>query len=146
MNIGLIIPNLSASQLAFEMITQANKLSFESDNEYILFPLTITQACVKPTVAVMNISEIYDFSGVLIATNLYSAAHLANAKNEARKIFYVWDLEYLRGNMNYVQNMLIYTDKRLELICRSHDHAKMIKNFCNREAKVVEDCNIKEMI
>jgi hypothetical protein len=145
-NIGLILPNLSASQLAFEVITQANKISFEGEYECILFPLVITPQCIKPTVAIMNISEIYDFSGILIATNLYSAAQIANLKNAARKIFYVWDLEHLRGHHNYVENMHIYSDRRLEIMTRSESHAKVIYNYCNRHSKIVKDCNIKEMI
>lgn len=146
MNIGLILPNLSASQLAFEFINQANKVSFEGKYECILFPMSITTQCIKPLVAVMNMSEIYNFNGILIATNLYSASHIANLKNNSRKLFYIWDLEWLRGKLNFIENIQIYANPKLELICRSEDHAKIINNYCNRMPKVVENCDINKMV
>lgn len=145
-NIGLILPNLSASQLAFEFITQANKISFCGEYECILFPLSITTQCIKPNVSIMNISEIYNFNDILIATNLYSASYIANLKNNARKIFYIWDLEWLRGKINYIENIQVYSNPKLELVCRSEDHAEILENYCNIKPRIVEDCNIIGMI
>jgi hypothetical protein len=67
MNIGIVVPNLSASQLAFEIINQVNKISFAGKYECILFPMSIEPICVKPMVAILNIAEVYDFDGILIA-------------------------------------------------------------------------------
>jgi hypothetical protein len=146
MNLGIMLPDLSASQLAFEVINQANKLSFEGKYECILFPLGIGTICVKPNVAILNPAEVYDFKGVLIATNLHSASVLCNLKNNARKLFYIWDLEYLRGKVDYVSNIQTYANPKIELICRSEFHAQMIENYCNRKPRIVKNCNIKEMV
>jgi len=146
MNIGLIVNNLGASQLSYDLINQANKISFEGQHECFFFPRNLVVPCLPVKCTILNLTEIHDFQGLLLSFNLQDTQLLAETKNPARKVFYVWDLEWLRGKLNFVENLPIYTDKRLELYCRSHDHQKAIENYCNVLSHVVEDVNLLEII
>lgn len=137
MNVGLVLPHLGASQLSFIAINHANFISGISDDEFYLFTKNPSEPCVSPGCAVMNISEVIGFKGLLIATDLGSADLIRSVPTDAILVFYVWDLQFLRNKKDFINNVAIYRDKRLTLIARSESHAKVISNYCNRKPDMV---------
>lgn len=86
----------------------------------------------------MNISEVFSFNGMLISTNLRNTAIMLKAKTNAKKIFYVWDLEFLRrGNSDFLRNNEIYRHPDIKIVCRSADHAKVLENYSNRKPDAI---------
>ena len=65
-----------------------------------------------------------------------------------RKIFYVWDLEWLRQHGKEFENTVkAFTDNSITLIARSKEHALAIENYCNIKIEhVIENFNIKKLI
>lgn len=139
MNIGLLVPDLGTSQLAYMAINQVNLAStVDKDNSYYLFYENATMPCVNPLVACMNISELHTFKGVLISTSIDLTLASLNAVTNTRKLFYVWDLEWLRPNKNnFLYNMQAFRNEQVEILSRSNSHARAVENYCNRTPSLI---------
>lgn len=146
-NIGIIIPDVSNSEMTFYTVNQCHYAKQFSNYEPYIFVEDLQPPCMQIMCACMNLSEIFSFTGTLIATNLKNANIMAKAKINAKKIFYVWDLEFLRrGNNNFAQNNEIYRNKDIKIVCRSEEHAKVFANYANRKPDlIVPNINIVEI-
>ena len=71
-----------------------------------------------------------------------------NAIAPSKKFFYVWDLEWARQHgkeFDYI--VKAYSNKEVNLIARSDDHAKAIKNYCNRDVcGIVPNFNMDQLM
>ncbi len=146
--LGVIVDSLGPNELAYHLISSGNALIQNMPKEridLIVFFQNILPQCLPLQFSSMNLSEAYDYNGTLIATDLLAASKMVNYPGPKRKIFYVWDLEWIRlPNRNYDSFAECYGDERLELFCRSKQHQFFIKNAWGREAKIIEYCNLEE--
>lgn len=150
MNLGVFVNNLGPSQLAYSVITELNKLVKErTDIAPVVFTTEPNPPCAKIETGIFNQSEIWGFNGKVVATSLQGAHQLLQTPGQLERYFYIWDLEWLRMTQGFVYDELlkIYSDPRLKLICRSQDHANIMKNNFNVEITgIVENFNIKELL
>lgn len=147
--IGILLDNLGASQLAYYTILNANLLASTMEADTIVFYSNLAKICLAPKVALMPTIEAQGFSGVLIATDLKSAARLINFPGTSIKCFYTWDLEYLRPHVNkeWINLYNIYGSKELKFIARSNSHAKALKNgFGVDIIDCVDNVNLREIL
>ena len=147
-SIGIIIKDFHPSQLIYYSVKYANLLVNQGgEYDITFFYEQLSPISIKPSCAIMNISEIWSFTGTLIATNLESALLLTKVISSANKIFYVWDLEWLRQYKNYLYNIQVYLSNELKLVARSIDHAKAINKYCNRNVNaVIPNCQLVEFL
>lgn len=146
--IGFLLNHLGPSQLAFYVINQINAIGEKTvDYDFVLFYEHLVKPCVVPNCMVLNATETFSFHGLLIATTLDNAEVAINSINTARNIYYIWDLDWMRrGQNNYIKNISILRNPKLELIARSQDHASAIENYCNRKvSSIISDANIAEI-
>ena len=154
MNLNFLVNNLSSSQLSYYLISNINKDIKKRetiDCDHIIFFEDIARLCLQPICALMHLHESYGAEGFSIATCCGTAEKLLRSVGQSsrEKFLYVWDLEWLRGQgsqrkFEYFSN--IYGDPSLQLIGRSKEHAKIIKNCFNREVcGVVDNFNIEEI-
>lgn len=136
MQVGIIVPYLAPAQLSFLAVGQCNR-AVRNGHEPIIFFENVSPMNVPTDFSMMNISEIWSFEGVMVATTLSSANLLRKAPNPSFKIFYVWDLEWLRGQMDFEKNVEIYRDENIKLVARSRSHAEAIEKYCNRKVDFV---------
>jgi len=135
--IGVILDNLSVSQLNSDFLSGLNKLADHSNDNICLFNKNISPTLLPLKFGVFGLNLIHDVEyGAIIATDLDSASILINSQTTARKIFYVWDLEWLHNptKNNFLENVEIY--KNIELFTRSQSYALAIQNYCNVLPKV----------
>lgn len=135
--IGVILDHLSVSQLNLEFLSGLNKIAEENDNVCV-FNKNISPSIIPLKFGVFGLNLMHDVEdGVIIATDLDSAAILINSQTTARKIFYVWDLEWLHNptKNNFLENVEIY--RNIELFTRSHSYASAINNYCNVLPEVI---------
>ncbi len=146
--LAFIVDNLGPNELAHYLITSGNAcLQANTDVDLVAFVHNFIPTCGEPRFAYMNVSEAYGYDGSLIATNLQTADKILNFPGPSRRLFYVWDLEWMRlPNRNYDMFASVYKNCRLELFCRSKQHQFFIRNAWNREAKIVEYCNIEDFL
>lgn len=140
-SIGVILPDLSSSQLAYYATKNINMLLTTSNkHDAVIFYETLAPVHTLPRCATMNISEIWSFHGTLISTNIDNTLQSIKAINNAKKIFYIWDLEWLRqGKQNYLYNIRAYRSNKVALVARNKDHAKAIEDYCNRKVNGIID-------
>jgi len=150
-NFSVLVKNSGASQLSFYIINQLNKMSEENpDIDAILFYENRHKNCLPANFSVMQISEARNQLGPVIATSFYTAYKLIDFTSN-QKLFYVWDLEWIRSDgaiiKQYESYKSVYTDPSLELIARSSSHKSVIENAFNREVKyIVEDFNFSKIL
>ncbi len=144
--IGICVKQLDSSQLSYVLISRINNLLLERpDLDIVLFYENMGSPCMNTLFACMNISEIWNFNGLLISTNIETTELSIKCLSPERKIFYVWELEFL-SNKNYLSNLETYRNKDISLVTCSNSYCSELENYCNRTAKVIEDFNLKELI
>lgn len=135
--IGVLLDNTDVSQLNWRVLSTLNNLNNErQDLNCIAFYMNPSPLCVNNFCSIANIHEVHKVrSGVLIATNLVTAMILNKSQTLAKKIFYVWDLEFVHNkNMNYLNNYNILSS--IDLFTRSESYKNAIKNYCGKNATV----------
>ena len=145
--IGFAVSNLGAGHMNYSLIRQINLLMANRvDTDIILFYETLALPCLPPACARMQIHEGYGFDGPIVATSLTTAEKLIRFPSPPRKIFYVWDLEWLRmPQKSYEQLRSIYSNPDLEVVARGNDHRDLIQDVWNRPVTaVIEDFNLTE--
>lgn len=135
MKVGLCLNNLGSSQLAAEAIAWADK-ACASGHSATLFYECVEKPCLPLSFMVTNLADAWGFGGVLIATDLSTAAKVAGFPSAEKKIFHVWDLEWVRRPGQYRELQSVYGDPRLLLTARSAEHAALISEAWNRPVAV----------
>ena len=139
--IGFIVDDLSSSQLTYEVISSINSFDTSFDQDFVVFFENSSPIVIEPFFGVMNLQELWGFDGIAIATSVSSCLSLSNTQSPIKKFFYVWDLEWSRNRSSYDQGIQAFLKEDINLIARSEDHAKAIKNYCNRDVVGIFDFN-----
>jgi len=146
---NVLLENTGASQISYFVISELNRLTEKNPNiDAVVFYENQHKNCISCNFATMQISEAWGANGPVIATS-FSTAHKLLAFPSERKVFYVWDLEWIRGGgaKQYEGYRQVYCDKSLELVARSEYHKNVIENVFNREVKhVVSDFQLDKML
>lgn len=150
MKLGVIVDSFTASQNIFYMTKTLNELSKTDYIPCFGFYIGLSTVCTKTDFATMGIYYAQHFSGPeynLIATSLKTLEVMKNLNVNARKIFYCWDLEWIRlnaGVLDYTKTTSLF--KNVEIVARSKSHAENIENYSNCKVKyILDDWNIKEL-
>ena len=146
--IGIIVDDLSASQLSYYLIKNINEYLEDSLDDFVVFFENAMSSIIAPEFSVMAINEIWNFEGVLVSTSISSTLSMLKSSSPERKIFYVWDLEWLRQHGKEFENTIkAFASNDITLIARSKEHALAIENYCNVKTEhIIEDFNIKKLM
>ena len=144
--IGICSRDFGVTDCNFYAISYGNKVIAESDIDVIGFYENLPNPVIPHTFALMNILDIHGFDGLTIATTIDQALALSQVVGKHPKVFYLWDLEFLRPqNRNFIYNLQTYRNPNLKIVCRSEEHAKAFRNYSNRsEDSIIEDFNLFE--
>ena len=132
--VNILVPELGPSQRNYYLIRNLNHHLEQKGNinNVNVFAENLSRFCLTPAFAVMNVAEAWGQPGNFVATSLSTASKLMTYPMAKRKFFYVWDLEFLRGEQRSYDNYApVYLNKDFELICRSKEHADIIYNSFN---------------
>jgi hypothetical protein len=146
--LGIAVKDLGPSQLNFNMIRAANSLVMSRpDIDIIGFYENIQRHCLAMNFAVMQIAEAFAFDGTVVATTFSTAEKLLRFPSPKKRLFYVWDLEWLRSPRTpYRTWQAVYGNPELTLLARSQDHAKAIGQAWNREVGILEDFDLERVL
>ncbi len=149
MKLGIAVNHLGPSQLAYAIAKNIHELLVKEPGvDVCVFYENATKPSFPPNCAIMPFVEAWHFDGVLINTTLSTAEKSLTFAGPRRKLFYVWDLEWLRFQQKeYRQSQAIYGHERLELLARSADHKQILESLWNRPvAAVVEDFDLLKIL
>lgn len=141
MKIGIALNNLGPSQLCYHLALQANTMvGSRSDVDVIAFYEDMQRPCLEMNFAHMQLAEGWGFDGVMVATSFSTAAKILRFPGPSRKLFYVWDLEWMRmGQKDFRSLQKVYGTNELTLVARSEDHARILSQVWNRDVGIITD-------
>ena len=88
--VGVVVDDLSASQLSYHIIKNINKQVEESDTDFVAFFQNSTASMLPMHFSSMCINEIWSFDGVAIATSVSTVLSISKTFSPKQKYFYVW--------------------------------------------------------
>lgn len=148
--IGFLINNVGQSQAAFCLIDSANQFIGKSPyNSVTVFFEEPRRPCIQQLFPIMPAVEGWGFNAPLVAMSLSTAEKALRFPTSCPKIFYVWDLEWLRGSVspNAHDLMKVYRNNDLHLVARSVDHKLAIESCWNRPVTaVIEDFDVEGFV
>lgn len=133
MKFGVAVNNLSFSQLACEIIQTSNCiLSAGVEHDMVLLYEQPSRPCMQTLFPTMHLCEAWGFNGTIIATSLSTAAKSLSFPSVSRRVFYVYDLEWVRlKQKGYRPLWEIYANPAHLLVARSEEHADAIASAWN---------------
>lgn len=147
MKLGILVDNLRAVQKNYYMIQSLNNFISNSEHDAIVFYQEPMIPCAPIRFSVIQMIEAYSFDGAVIATSISLAQKLLNFPGPSRKIFYVWDLEWMENMYYHHQLSELFRHPDIQIITRSSSYAKKISDCWNIDLpEVVEDFNIEELV
>lgn len=148
-NINFLVSELGPTQQNYYLIRNINQFHEQhTDFNIQVFTENLSRFCMKPLFGVMSVAEAWGQSGPFIATNLSTAAKLINYPLASHKLFYVWDLEFLRSwNRMYDMYASIYLHKDITLVARSKEHADLLENAFNKKVEhIINNFNLNNIL
>lgn len=147
--LGALFTSFGASQSSYQFIKQANTLLKKTgDTDVVGFYENPARPPMTPNFALLNVVDSYTFNGTLIATDLNGATRLLKAPGASRRVFYAYDLFWLRYNPRQSYEALagIYRNPSLELFARNDIHAKIISDAFNINVNILDDWNLEKLL
>ena len=147
MKIAAILNDLSASQKAFYLIKEFNKLCGDARFSCTAFVNTCTAFVTRPLFSCMSVAFFSEYNGVAIATTVEEAHSLLQSSNNSDKYLYLWDLAWTEKPVDHDAFCKVLRDPRLKIIARSASHAKTIEKFYKKApVGIVDDWNHKQLL
>ncbi len=146
--IGFLVDHLGPSQLAYQLIFSANKLLAQSDKvDVCLFFRNFQPPVITPIFGTFTAYEGLNYNGIMVATDLQSASYITKwaGPNRSKMYFYLNELEWLRfrDSFSYESLAMIYNHPKLNLICRSQEHANLVEICWKTPFGVVPNGDVK---
>lgn len=140
--IGLILNNFASSQLAYFGLTNEVPENFNLFGFY----QNIANPIVEPKFPLYHCFELYNFDGYLISTDVSTTQQMLKTFSAKQKIFYIWDIEWLRYKNRYEAYREVYCNPELTLVTRCDDYKRLIESLWRRECRVIENVNYNEFV
>jgi len=154
--LNFLVEHMGNSQLAFALTSTLNDLAdTRSDLDAIVYYNTMHRIYMTPKFAMMQMVEAWGQPGYTIATSVATARKMLSFPGTQKRLFYVWDLEWIRGEQIYYDMFApLYQDPSIVLIARSKIHADAINNCfntgvvkpCHKDIHIVDDFNEEQLL
>lgn len=147
MQAGIMIHSLGVSQLSMHLIYELNQVP--TYNEYvdiIVFYREYGKILKTPKFALMQEENAWGLNGPVMSTDLQTTSRLLLCPKPKRKIFYVWNLEWMFHQYDAEAIARIYCHRDIILVARSPEHAKIISNCWKDPVAILEDFNHEQLI
>ena len=143
--LGIIVPDIAHSQLSYELVNSVNAfVDMNSGVDVVLFVENKLPIMYPVNTAVMELQDAWGYDGNVVATTLSTAKVLAGCPGHNRKLFYVYNFEWIFNANAYYDYIKVVP--RLEIITRTPDYDKMFTNCFNRKSEfTLPEMNIEEL-
>jgi hypothetical protein len=142
--LGVMVRDLGASELNWRVVQSAHKMT---RTDVVLFFDELGPVCFNPPGAAMQSCEAWGYDGPVVATSLATAKKLVGCPGPSAKLFYLWDLEWLRmRDKPYHALRAVYGNPELKLVCRTAEHRELVgRLWGGTVAGVVEDADLTRL-
>lgn len=141
--LGIMVEQLDFSQLGISLTESLNRLlATNADIDAIVFYENWAVAPLAPNFSCMMEREVWGLKGTLMSTNLKTAERMLKCPGPNRRLFYVWDLEWLRLPFTQFEKLSsIYCNPNLELVACSPGHADLLTKLWKKPVAVMDNFN-----
>lgn len=137
MNVNFLVEDMGSSQLAYKLIRCANGLVADG-YPVVTFYEQMSRHILRPAFPAMQIVEAWAQPGITIATSINTAVNLIDFPGPKYKLFYIWDIEWLRGPQRIWGALYdLFNHESLQLIARTDEYATIIHNAFNRKPEFI---------
>lgn len=144
MKTAVLVHDTNISDLNYHVMSELNNMS--NTHEVFLLTNNISSRVIEPNFAIINSSRVAcTYDAIVIATTIDTARLLIKAAINSRKVFYLYQLDwlYLPFNYNEVYDVI---NSDLELIVRSKNHANLIEKVFGRKVdNIVPEFRLDEI-
>lgn len=142
--LGIIVDDLIKSPQYHFMYKALNKMAKHED--CYLFHDKMLYKPEKNKFAVMQQIEALHHRGTLLSTNLITSQIMASSLVARRKLFYVWNLEWLYiSEFGANQLKKVFYNSEIELIARSQSHYDLLTTLFKEPIAIVENWNTEKL-
>ena len=147
MKTGILFNDFTKSDKNYHIMTSLNHEVENTTDEVCGFLLNVSPKVIQTNFAYVNVSDISHFNGgLLIATSLDTADCLRKTSVNAKKCFYLWNLEWLGKSFNFYGVYKLLSSPKIKTIVRSQLQADVIKNNFNIKVSAInEGFNLEEI-
>lgn len=146
MKIAFLVKAVSMSQEGLLLINECNKLLETNRNIDInIFYEDYDRVPIKPEFSMMQNRYAWGYNGILISTDLHTTEILEHFVGPSKKMFYVWNLEWLYSNNMFSSYSHLYQSKNIDLIARSEHHSQIISKLWQTPKYIMEDYNHEQL-
>lgn len=100
--LALLVDNLGPSQLAYEVLFEANKWSAENRPISVYYQDRVPP-CTPANFFTAHLHHAWNFQGAVISTSLSTTHQLKNFCGPSRRIYYCQDAEWMRSGADFNQ-------------------------------------------
>ncbi len=144
--INFLVDHVGASHMAFHLVGQTNSMSKNGEANITVFYDQLQRPCRRLLVPSMLMIEAWAQKGVAISTSLSTAARMLSFPGPTQKIFYVWDMSWIRNPKRVGYATEIFRNPNLTLMTRCVEHAQAISNNFNVEVPYIVENFDKEIL
>ena len=147
--LGILLNNFCHNQLAYQTLKSvANYYNHNGTADITLFQEVPIIPIIQPHTAIMFPNEVYEFDGTLVITNLNHIPVAEKAIGPTKKIFYVWDLEWIYMQQKQYEHLApLYRNKNFTIVARSLEHARLLRNAWNIEVNhIIQQPKIEDFL
>lgn len=146
MKVNFLVENLGASQLSYCLTKTCNELVGEGYDIIVFFD-KMHRHHIEPHFATMQLVEAWGQPGITIATSVATAVSLLDFPGPQRKLYYVWDMEWVRApQWAYGSLADLFQHPDLSIITRNPVHDKVISGCFNITPHyIMDNFNIVKM-
>jgi len=146
MKTGFLIESLGLSQLGVLMARNLNKLvSDRGDISPYVFYEDYDKLPETPWFPIMQNCYAWDFRGILISTSIKTTRIAQTIVGPSKRLFYVWNLEWLYTQKSFQEFSQVYQDDNIDLIARSVSHAELLSKLWKTPAHILEDFDHEQL-
>ncbi len=150
MKIGFFLKDIGNNQIAFDLITEINKyLKTNKDDAITIFVENIESPVKTPSCPVMQATEVWSYTGNVVATSVSTATKLIQAVSPKRKMMLVHSPEWFNQQniVRYEGIHQVFMFPRLEILTIDETYNKLFLACFNREPSLVwKDFSIKQLV
>jgi hypothetical protein len=146
-DIGFYVSKLDQSEEVNFLVQETNNLlEKRSDVSVIFFTNKQEVPCFIPCFAVMAPTELYNFTGYAIATNIDTASKLLQLPGPKKKFFMINNFEWVGKVYSHEYLRSIYANPQIILIVRNFQEHATILECWGTNAGVIPDFNLETFV
>lgn len=129
---SFLLNNLQCSDLNYSIVNLANK------NKNPIYVKNQHNPFIKTDCPILNVSSIHKCQSELFCFTLTDAALLINCAIKCKIILLLWDIEWLHGNNNFMNNLFILRHPNITVLARSQEYKQIIDEYANLNIEIYE--------